>query len=193
MAPRSTAKTPAKKAAQPAKTPAKKATATPVTTDDLPRMQDVSFDQVDNGTQARADETRRVEEDQPTGMVTADGQALQTAEVTFRGRTMVVRVPNEGQLAVMKRFSAEYSAMSEGQSIDAKKAIAMSGRAIGIVQCVLADDDDMEWIADSILMDDFGIMDALPIVQEAMKQLKLVNIPNREERRATKKARLVTE
>jgi hypothetical protein len=130
-----------------------------------------------------------------SGMVAPDGQPLKTDTVTFRGRTMVVKIPDEVQLAIIKRFSEQYGSMAKGgQQIEASKAITMSGRAISIVQSVLADEQDKEWIEDSLLRNDFGLMDALDIVNEAMVRLKAANAPNRQERReAAKKSRLVTE
>jgi hypothetical protein len=161
---------------------------------ELPRLKDQTFAQVDNGPQARVDEVRQAGEEPPTGMVTEDGQKLKTENVTFRGRTMTVCVPDEVQLSIMQRFSDQYAPLAqEGSQVDAKVAIRMSGRAISIVQSVLADEEDKAWIEDSLLRKDFEIMDALWIVEEAMERLKIANAPNREVRRAAKKkTRLVT-
>lgn len=187
---------------------------------DLPLTEDTTFDQLDQGLRARVEQARQAgasdeeiaqliqentpekrlshpaagsdQPERPTGMVTADGQKLKTEEVTFRGRTMVVCVPDEVQLAIMQRFSDQYASMADGKQVDAKVAIRMSGRAISIVQSVLADEDDKAWIEDALLRKEFEIMDALEIVEEAMQRLKIANAPNREERRAAEKSRLVT-
>jgi len=138
-------------------------------------------------------ETQQGGKERPAGMVTADGQKLKTDHVTFRGRTMVVGVPDEVQLSIMQRFSDQYSAMADSKMVDAKVAVRMSGRAISIIQSVLTDEDDKAWVEDALLRKDFEIMDALWIVEEAMARLKVANAPNREGRRAAgKKSRLVT-
>jgi hypothetical protein len=154
---------------------------------DLPMMEEVSFAALDNGPEARVDEERQ-------GMVTADGKALKTETVVFRGRAMVVKVPDEVQIAIMKRFGSRYGSMQGSQKISASRAITMSDRAISIIQSVLSDESDQEWIEDALLRKEFGIEDALTIIHEAMEKLKIANAPNREElRKATKSARLVTE
>lgn len=203
MAPRTPAKSTTRKPASrtaSGRTPRGARTAASSVVDDRPDQDEVAL-AVDLSPDRKSEdgassgETSQVGREQPaTGMVNADGQELKTAELTFRGRTMVVCVPDEVQLAVIQRFSDQYATIAEGQSVEAKVAIRMSNRAISIVQSVLKDDDDKAWVEDGLLRKDFGIMDVLGIVEEALGLLKVANAPNRAERRAAeKKSSLVTD
>lgn len=138
----------------------------------------------------------QVESDQTSqgGMVTADGKPLATAEVTFRGKTMTVHVPDAGQLAVIQRFTTEYSTMEDQKEVPASVAIKMERRAILVARSVLADENDRDFVEEGVLAGDFKIWDVMPVMKRALDLLQEVNAPNREQRRATeKKSRLVTE
>lgn len=131
---------------------------------------------------------------QPSGLVTKDGQALQTTELTFYGRTMVVQVPDEVQIALMEKFASEYGPVKPGQITSAKQVIRMNRKTIGVIRSVLRDDDDKDWLEDGLMDHRFTLEEAAGIVQEALDLLKVVNAPNRAARReAVSQSRLVTE
>jgi hypothetical protein len=148
------------------------------------------------------EDTGTQDEQPQSGMTTESGAALKTAEVEFRGRTIVVRVPDETQMAMMKRFTDRADAMTRRgeEKISAQEMITISARAVSAVLAVVANQEDRDWIEDGLFSPpeerDFGLEDLLPVIRAALDKLREVNEEptNRAGRRAggKSKSRLVT-
>ena len=152
------------------------------------------------------DEEPQQDGEQPqsgSGMTTESGAALKTAEVEFQGRTIVVRVPDETQMAMMKRFTDRAEAMVRRgeERISAQEAVTISARAVSAVLSVVANQEDRDWIEDGLFAPPeervFDLEDLLPVIRAALDKLREVNAEqgNRADRRAggkKSKAHLVT-
>jgi hypothetical protein len=139
------------------------------------------------------------QQDEPTepktqnSLVDAEGNPLRESVVDFHGRQIRVATPDEVQLAVIKMFADEYGDIKPGTRIELNKIISMSKQAILCVQSVMIDEDDRQWVKEQLLARRIDLQAAMVILNDAMKQLRIVNSGNRAERRAAeKKARLIT-
>lgn len=206
MTPRARAATPAKKAVSrtkapdglQAKKPANRVGAVGEDRDEVGMS--ITFDETDepvepdeiiDGNNGNDQEQGRVE---PGTIVGADGKPMVGAVVPFKDRMIPVAVPDEVQLAVIKMFSEEFGDIKEGDRVPLNKAVAMSKRAIMCVQSVMVEEEDREWIGEGLLSHRVRLDEAINILQDAMRLLRIANVPdtNRAGRRAAKKAKLVT-
>lgn len=84
--------------------------------------------------------------------------------ITFRGRQMVVRFPTDAQLMVWKRTMRNL-ANAENESWDGEQALAALDRAGKIIDSVIVDRADREWLDDLTLDDGLTLVDRAEIIK----------------------------
>lgn len=86
------------------------------------------------------------------------------AQITFRGRELVVRFPTDAQLMVWKR-TMHNLANAENAQWDGEQALAALERAGKIIDSVIVDKADREWLDDLTLDEGLGLVDRAEIIK----------------------------
>ncbi|MCZ7478881.1 hypothetical protein [Micromonospora sp. WMMC273] len=118
--------------------------------------------------------SRRRTAPEPEESSTPDGEVdleTLTAEVPFRGRTVLVRMPTLEQLTIFRRLAQRFADL-EGKEIDANKALDYYDRGLRVITAVVVKDEDKAWIEDMLLDGDMRLPDGLPLLHEATDALK---------------------
>lgn len=106
--------------------------------------------------------------DQPTGtLADATTYDVATETVTFRGRTMKAVQPEPEQLVVWQLTQKRLENLDPATATNQQVA-TLIGRALRVIQSVLADDADKDWIEDQILDKTLNLTGAMPIITTAL-------------------------
>lgn len=89
---------------------------------------------------------------------------------TWRGHDLMVKMPSEEQLAMMRRLAVRFESAPEQPS--SELVIKLTGRAIDIVCTVLDREQDVEWIEGELLAGRVRLPDAVQMVQAAMQAVR---------------------
>jgi hypothetical protein len=98
-------------------------------------------------------------------MTDAESTPKKLPEVTWRGRTMRLKIPNAAQLMTWSRMATEFGRIGQtpdDEEIDKKQYQKALQRLGSIVFGVFEDEDDKDWLEDEILegrVDDQGLLD----------------------------------
>jgi hypothetical protein len=98
-------------------------------------------------------------------MTDAESTPKKLPEVTWRGRTMRLKIPNAAQLMTWSRMATEFGRIGQtpdNEEIDKKQYQKALQRLGSIVFGVFEDEDDKDWLEDEILegrVDDQGLLD----------------------------------
>lgn len=101
-------------------------------------------------------------------------------EITFQGRTIKVRMPSPEQVLVWNR-TMEKIERANLNDWTGKQVLSALERTRKIIDSVIMDPEDIDWIDDEMLAGRFGLKEASQIVLDALAAFQ-----NREQRRATK-------
>lgn len=105
--------------------------------------------------------------DQPTTtLADATTYDVATETVTFRGRTMKVVQPEPEQLVVWQLTVRRLEGIESVTTTE--QATTLIGRALRVIQSVLANDVDRDWVEDQILDKKLDLTGAVPIVITAL-------------------------
>lgn len=106
--------------------------------------------------------------DQPTTtLADATTYDVATETVTFRGRTMNVVQPAAEQLVVWQLTQKRLENLDPATATN-QQAATLIGRALRVIQSVLADDADKDWVEDQILDKTLNLTGAMPIITTAL-------------------------
>jgi hypothetical protein len=109
-------------------------------------------------------------------------------EITFKGRSMWVRLPSPGALLVWERTIKKLQTLPDG-GWNGQEVILALERARRIVDSLLVNKADIEWLDDQMLTDDIGLEETADIIKMTIKAFAPAEGEgNREDRRAAKKA-----
>lgn len=108
-----------------------------------------------------------------------------TAEVEFLGRTIHVHMPTPEQLLVWQR-TVEQLSRAQTAGWNAAQAMNALGRCRKIIDTVIVQQMDKDWLDDEMLEGRLDLMGILPLMTQAIEAF--VEVANREDRRAVKKA-----
>ncbi len=101
-----------------------------------------------------------------------------TAKVEFHGRSIEVKVPTDGQLAVMTRFWKRYQPGPDGQVpkfTSGEEAARVLARALDIATCVIVDQRDADWVEDLVMDGTVQLADTTVFAKDAIEVLATVN------------------
>lgn len=108
-------------------------------------------------------------------------------EITFKGRAIWVHMPSPEQLLVWKRTLVQLQSaqVSDWNGEQVMKALE---RTRLIIDSLLANDTDKEWLDDEMLAGRVGLMDTSGIINQTVEKFAEAaeNEGNRETRRAVK-------
>lgn len=156
------------------------------------------LDAQDRGSSA-ADQTQQAPPG--VGMRNADG-VIDHAEVEWRGRTWLVRLPTIEQMTIYRRLAKRFQALGEDQGKPDAAAVSMEeatthfDRALKLITSILVTPEDVMWIEDEMLEGRLQLSDASELMRDAIERFGELNpmeeTGTRAERRALKtgKARL---
>lgn len=116
--------------------------------------------------------TAPAEPEQPAA--TPDGEVdleTLTAEVPFRGRMILVKMPTLEQLTIFRRLADRFAALQD-KEISAEEALRYYDRGLRIITAVVVKDDDKAWIEDLLLDGEMRLPDGLPLLHQATEALK---------------------
>jgi hypothetical protein len=106
--------------------------------------------------------------------------------ITFRGRVIAVKLPKSEQLAAWQRLIPRLESV-ERDNLTGEQALALLNRATKIVDSVIADEVDRDWLEDLRLDGEVELQETLPIVGDAIRALQGempgAVVPNRAARR----------
>lgn len=114
-----------------------------------------------------------------------------TREIPFRDRSLMLRMPTPEQLLVWQRTVKQLQG-ADTASWDGNEVMRALERARKIIDSLLSDPRDIEWLDDEMLAGNLGLREVAPIILDALKAFQEgtdeTTPNNREERRAVKKA-----
>lgn len=115
-----------------------------------------------------------------------------TREIPFRDRSFMLRMPTPEQLLVWQRTVKQLQG-ADTASWDGNEVMRALERARKIIDSLLSDPRDIEWLDDEMLAGNLGLREVAPIILDALKAFQdgadeKTDPVNREERRAVKKA-----
>lgn len=95
--------------------------------------------------------------------------------IVFRGRTIRVNKPTESQLAVWQRIANRYADLDPAK--DQSKAGEILNRYFVIVESVLADTADRDWVEDHLLGGDMDLTEMAQIVTKTVDHYYGAKVP----------------
>jgi hypothetical protein len=100
-----------------------------------------------------------------------------TDTITFRGRELTVRLPDDGVLAVWDRTARRYADITQGQldAMSRDEQGRLLGRLLGVIRSVLAEEGDRDWLEDELLETDLNLAGAAQIVTLAIEHFQAKN------------------
>lgn len=104
---------------------------------------------------------------------TPDVDGHPTTAIEFEGRRMLVRRPSIEQIAMYRRTAKQMEALKDRDITTPKQGedvVRIFDRAARMIESVLVDDDDREWVQDQ-LMAGRKISDLVPILRQAIDKL----------------------
>lgn len=107
-------------------------------------------------------------------------------EITFRDRPIWVHLPTPEQLLVWKRVLRQLQTPGD---LDASQVMQALERARKIIDSVLVNRLDIDWLDDLMLDGDLTLNDAAGILQSTLDAFALQGESNRADRRAAKSAK----
>lgn len=137
-------------------------------------------------------------EDEVTEDDAPDPDPDATAETVFKGRTVVVKLPTSEQLAIYRRMSLEFQQLAKdggAEKMELDAALRHLDRATRLIQSILRDDVDRDWIEDMLLDGKVTLEECTGLLTDAFRRLNDRAIEqqddqNRAARRAGSRARL---
>lgn len=111
--------------------------------------------------------------------------------VPFKGRTIMVKLPTPEQLTMYRRLSRQFQDMARtgaAEHMELDEALRQLDRATRLVQSVMADADDREWLEDMLLEGNVKMEECSTLLREAFTALNKAHeeqaTPNRAARRS---------
>ena len=104
-------------------------------------------------------------------------------EITFRDRVLLIKLPTPEQVLVWKRTLTQVEALEEAPAKDGYALMRMIDRTRRIIDSVLVNDADKEWLDDLMLDGKLPLNEAVQVVIKGMEAFG-AGANNREERRA---------
>lgn len=104
---------------------------------------------------------------------TPDVDGNPTAVIEFEGRRMLVRRPSIEQIAMYRRIAKQMEALKDREITTAKEGesvVIIFDRAAKMIESVLVDADDREWVQDQLLAGR-KISDLVPILRQAIDKI----------------------
>jgi hypothetical protein len=98
------------------------------------------------------------------GMTEQQPAGATEREIEFRGRTMWAKLPSDEQILVYSRTLKQLDS-PEAQSWNGEQALKALDRTLRIVQAVLVNRLDREWLEDEMLEERITLPDACQIIQ----------------------------
>ena len=111
--------------------------------------------------------------------------------VPFRGREIYVRMPRPEQILVWQRTVKKLTAAPMDASWTGSEVMAALERLRKIVDSIFVNKADIEWLDDEFLEGSVGFKELTPLLTDvvtAFGKMQEENAPNREAKRAAKKA-----
>ena len=124
---------------------------------------------------------------------------VEEADLSWRGRTIRIRLPNLEQLTIYRRLSARFAGLADASKKPGAEPMSMEeatrhyDRAIKLITSVFVHREDIDWLEDEMLERRLELADAGELLRLAFDRLHTVNdeAQNRTQRRAaTRRARL---
>lgn len=102
-------------------------------------------------------------------------EANTTAELDFHGRLVTVKMPTSEQLVMYRRLSREFQdlARNGADKIPMDQALRQLDRAIRLIQSVLADQDDKDWVEEQLLEGNLQLSDCTGLLTDAFARLRV--------------------
>lgn len=116
-------------------------------------------------------------------------EEMPTGEITFHGRVLAIRAPDPGQILVWKRTLTRLQG-ADVKSWTGAEVLNALERLRVIIDSLLLDEKDKDWLDDQLLAQHIGFKDLAQIPTLAAQAIREMTTPgNRAERReAAKKA-----
>lgn len=111
-------------------------------------------------------------------------------EITFRDRVLLVKLPTPEQVLVWKRTMTQVEAMEKDPATDGYAMMRLIDRTRRIIDSVLVNEADKEWLDDLMLDGKLPLNEACQVVIMGMEAFG-AGANNREERRAATPAKRV--
>jgi hypothetical protein len=118
-------------------------------------------------------------EPDPDAPPAAAGETLDVGSTTlipFHGRNILVSTPTGEQLVIYRRISLQFQALEAQQNrdggISGEDALRHMDRATRLIQSVMVNTYDREWLEDEMLMGNITLEKAADILTEAFAALK---------------------
>lgn len=124
----------------------------------------------------------------PRAVAPAAVKSAESSEktVTFQGRVMAVKLPTGEQLAAWQRIITRLED-AKAEDMSAAQALKLLDRAARIIDSVLVDEADIDWLEDGRIDGTVQTQEALSIVVDAVKSfgddMPGTTAPNRAARR----------
>lgn len=110
--------------------------------------------------------------------------------ITFNGREIWVKMPTPEQLLVWKRTLGQLQAIQASNDWNGEQVMRALERTRLIIDSVLVNQTDRDWLDDEMLAGNIGLMETAKIINQTAEAFADAAEAegNRETRRATKKA-----
>lgn len=105
-------------------------------------------------------------------------------EIVFAGRTIWVRFPDPSRLLIWQRTLAKLQSL-DADRMNFEQVMALMERVRSLVDSILVNRTDIEWIDDEMLAGNLTVLSIAPLVTQAVEAFSTDT--NRETRRAAKK------
>lgn len=110
-------------------------------------------------------------------------EEFETREITFRDRVLLVKLPSEGQIAVLQRTLAQVERMESAPAKDGATYMRTIVRSLQIIGSVLVNQADKDWIDDLLAEDELSLSEAMEGIFIVAVEAFRAEAANREERR----------
>jgi hypothetical protein len=93
-------------------------------------------------------------------------------------RSVKVRIPSDGQILVLRRFSDRFAPDESGNHRsfpNAEAVIKASNRAFEAATSVIVDDDDVEWVEDLMMSNKIDLPRVADFIKVALRALAAAN------------------
>ena len=119
--------------------------------------------------------------------MTEQTQAVPEVPIEFMGRTLYIRMPRPEQILVWQRTLNRLQS-PDSQDWNGVQVLAALERTRKIIDSLLADPKDIEWLDDGMLSGQIGLKDTATIITRAVEKFaeSAEGSGNREQRRAAK-------
>lgn len=92
--------------------------------------------------------------------------------ITFMGRDLAVQIPNETQLLMWQRIGRRWAGKTT-EAISIEETLKVSGQVMAIIESVIANDEDRDWLDEQMIAGKVKIQEAATIVTAAIEKLTM--------------------